>query len=377
MTTTNDPRYIQLIEHLTRIRRDAHITQSDLADAFDQQARWVDGVESRQRALDVVELFDWLSALGYSHKAFFTELGWFVEEDPAIPALPLRGEAIPDARGVRVPMLWQGRVKEVLLEGLTREGYLWLETEICALFTQLNQPRPRLKNREAIARAFELAINKFPRVNASDVFHHIVQRLYLRDYTRTQADRSWQRAGSEALEQFIEARYAPRLAKRGITLRWLSRPADRAAAFAGLALPAKAARPPLALYGASGMPGASGASAAPFAAIFLRAEDAPSARALQEQGIASYLLTLDAASEPPPLGDLVNRGDLGTPELPGGARAGIEAGFTACYSYNHRTVPGGRIDNATFDPKGDPFPLAAEKAWTEHKKLLATGPTGL
>ena len=361
MSTIHDPRYAQLIEHLAGIRRNAHITQADLADAFDQGPSWVMQVEDRQRPLDVLELFDWLSALGYNHRTFFTELGWFIDEDPGIPALPLRGEAIPDPRGVRVPMSWQGRVREVVLEGLTREGYLWLETEISALYAQLNQPRPKLKNREAIARALELAVAKFPRVNVSDVYHHIVHRLYLRDYTRTQADRSWQRAGGEALEQFVEARYAPRLARRGITLRWLPRPADRSAAFAALELPPKAARPPLALYGALD------GKEQLFGVIYLRADDAGAAAALAEKGIASYLLTLDARSEPPPMGDLVNRGELGAPDAPTAARAAAEA-FDACFSYNARTVAGERIHNATFDPKWDPFPLEVERAWSALRK---------
>lgn len=371
MTTTYDPRYIQLVEHLASIRHNANITQADLADAFDQGPAWVADAETLARPLDIVELFDWLTALGYCQKTFFTELGWFTSDDDLTPPLPLRGEAMPDARGVRLPMVWQGRIKEVLLEGITREGYLWLETEICALYAQLNQPRPKLKNRDAIARALELAINKFPRVNASDLFHHIVHRLYLREYTRTQAERSWQRAGAEAQEQFLEARYGARLAKRNVIVRWLPRPADRAAAFAALALPPKAARPPLALYGTiRGEEHLLGA-------IFLRVEDAAAAHALQEQGYVSYLLTLDAYSAPPPQGDLVNRGDLGSPDAPNAARSAVEASFTACYSYNSRTIAGGRIHEATFDPKWDPFPLEIDRAWTERKKLLATGPTGL
>ncbi|MGO4378505.1 hypothetical protein AB4Z19_09545 [Pseudoduganella sp. RAF19] len=361
MNTNFDPRYVALVEHLASVRHNANITQAELADAFDQGPSWVADAESLQRPLEVVELFDWLSALGYCHKTFFTELGWFTPEDDS-PALPIRGEAIPDARGVRVPMVWQGRIKEVLLEGITREGYLWLETEISALYAQLNQPRSKLKNRDAIARALELAINKFPRVNASDVFHHVVHRLYLREYTRTQADRSWQRAGSEALEQFIETRYGQRLAKRNITLRWLARPADRAAAFGALDLPPKAGRPPLALYGT-----ANGGQHL-FGAIFLRTEDAAASRALREQGLSSYLLTLDARSAPLPLGDLVNRGELGTATEPTDSRLAAASGFTASYSYNSRTHTGDGIAEATFDPKWDPFPQDVEKAWAKFRQ---------
>jgi len=361
MTTTQDPRYIQLVEHLASVRHNANITQADLADAFDQAPSWVESAESLARPLEIVELFDWLTAIGYCHKTFFTELGWFTPDEDT-PALPLRGEAIGDARGVRVPMVWQGRIKEVLLEGITREGYLWLETEICALYAQLNLPRPKLKNREAVARALELAINKFPRVNASDLFHHIVHRLYLREYTRTQADRSWQRAGIESLEPFVETRYGAKMAKRNIVVRWLARPAERTAAFAALELPAKSARPPLALYGT--IRGVEHL----FGAIFVRPEDAATARALQEQGYAAYLLTLDAYSAPLPLGDLVNRGELGTPDAPTALRGAIEAGFSACYSYNSRTAAGGRINEASFDPKWDPLPLELDRAWAAFRQ---------
>jgi hypothetical protein len=93
-------------------------------------------------------------------------------------------------------------------------------------------------------------------------------------------------------------------------------------------------------------------------------DDIPASRLMMAEGLISLLVTLDVKSFPPPHGDLVNRGELGTPEKPSDKRIYVEehGAFVACFTYNTRSVPstgktrsGRRIYLATFDPASDAF----------------------
>ena len=70
-------------------------------------------------------------------------------------------------------------------------------------------------------------------------------------------------------------------------------------------------------------------------------DDVPCSEAMMRKGLASILYTFDAKSYPPPTGDLVNRGELGTVECPSDKRLYVEnhGSFDRCFSYNTRTVP--------------------------------------
>ena len=70
-------------------------------------------------------------------------------------------------------------------------------------------------------------------------------------------------------------------------------------------------------------------------------DDVPCSEAMMKQGFASFLYTFDSKSFPPPAGDLVNRGEMGTKEQPSDKRKYIEehGSFDACFSYNLRTIP--------------------------------------
>lgn len=378
MNTIYDPRYIKLIEHLARIRTSKKITQVQLAEALRQEQSFVSKVENLDRRLDIIELYDWLSALEYGHKSFFADIDWFVETtdvNRGLPALPIPRSVKETSKGALIQLAWQGQAKEVLIEGLTAAGYLALEAEICGIYAQLNEAGTTLKNREAIYKALSLAIENWPQVNPSDLYHHIVYRLYLREYTKTQADRSWVRAGGEALELFLESHYAPILKPHNIGIRWLVKPADKVAALSQMGLTdlVGGSKLDMALYGKVGN------REVIFAGIHLKAslaervsDDVPCSEAMIRKGYSSYLVTLDAKSFPPPLGDLVNRGELGTLANASDKRKYIEThgSFSACYSYNLRSVPSGpttisgkKIYTSTFDIKKDQLPVHIVKAW--------------
>ena len=70
-------------------------------------------------------------------------------------------------------------------------------------------------------------------------------------------------------------------------------------------------------------------------------DDIPASRAMMADGYFSPLWTLDVKSFPPPTGDLVNRGELGTPKAPSDKRRYVEndGDFDNCYSGNGRSAP--------------------------------------
>src|SRR5439155_8081049 len=96
-------------------------------------------------------------------------------------------------------------------------------------------------------------------------------------------------------------------------------------------------------------------------------DDVPCSRAMRHNGYFSPLWTLDVKSFPPPQGDLVNRGELGSPEAPTEKRKYVEVhgDFDHIFSANARTVPsrektesGKRV--VVIDPANQPDLFAQE-----------------
>jgi transcriptional regulator with XRE-family HTH domain len=129
MTTIYDQRYIRLVEHLIKVREDAGVTQVKLARALGAEQSTVSKVETFHRRLDIIELFDWLKALGYSPKKFLYDIAWLDEEiNKNFPAMPVPGKAESWVvgklvRGTRIEMAWRGERKDVLIEGMPVEAY--------------------------------------------------------------------------------------------------------------------------------------------------------------------------------------------------------------------------------------------------------------
>jgi hypothetical protein len=88
---------------------------------------------------------------------------------------------------------------------------------------------------------------------------------------------------------------------------------------------------------------------------------------MMRKGYWSPLWTLDVKSFPPPHGDLVNRGELGSPSSPSEKRKYVEShgDFDNCYSANSRTVPSGGPTSSgkliyTLDLRGQPDQFAED-----------------
>ena len=381
MSTIHDPRYIELIKELVNARIGRNITQVMLAEKLEQHQSYVAKVEGLERRLDIIELFDWLQGLNYEPHQFFQDIGWFPRGGNLTP-LPIKGQVRGAQHGVFQQLVWEGQIKEVFLEGITRENYLCVEEYVSNLFTSLNAVHPRLKNREAIAQALGFAVDELPNLNPSDIYQHIIYRIYLREYKKSKPEQSWVRAGGEAIELFIENRYADILKTNGITIKALISSKAKAEALGEMGLTGMVGDSKLdvALYGYyEGRNLIFGGVHSKASLAERVSDDVPCSEAMIRRGLTSFLYTFDSKSFPPPAGDLVNRGELGSSEQPSDKRRYIEehGSFDACFSYNLRTIPspeftasGKRIFVCSLKPDEDIFPSQVMRAWERYKQSL-------
>jgi len=221
------------------------------------------------------------------------------------------------------------------------------------------------KNRDAIKDAFTEAVRRGPKANPSDLWHHVVYRLYMTMIQepdvvacRGQIDpgQSWKRAGGDAFELFLVDYYNPLLAGKGIYLVSLMSRKLQEAAQQLFEVQGEIGRSKLDIAIVSGhKPGGGlplrkedmiGVIHAKVSLAERISDDVPASRALMKRGYCSFLVTLDVKSFPPSgtVGKTrayMNRGELGTPAKPTDKRLYIERDgeFNACFSFNHYTVP--------------------------------------
>ena len=205
-----------------------------------------------------------------------------------------------------------------------------------------------LKNRETIGEAFRLALASCPAANPSDLWHHVVYRLYfeiLPKYRPLNPGQSWVRASGDALEIALERIYTPVLKPHKIGIKALIGRDQKSEALSHMGIEDEVGDSKLdvILY----LTDQIGAKSV-FGGVHVKAslaervsDDVPCSRAMQKRGLFSPLFTLDVKSFPPPHGDLVNRGELGTPAAPSEKRRYIEnhGDFDNCYSGNFRSQP--------------------------------------
>ena len=375
MKTIFDPRYELLIKELVRLRDEKQETQISLSIKLKKPQSYVAKIESIERRLDVVELLDILEALETPPKVFFQRIGWIPKTDVNV-AVPIRASVDNVSNGILLNLVSNEFIQKVQLTGITSDQYLKAEEYISTLFNRLNIVEPSVKNRDAVAESLQYCFDNIPDLNPSDAYHHIVYRLYLREYTRTTPGQSWVRAGGEGVQLVVQQRYNTLLNKKGISLIPLSNEALRVKALTEMGIYGKVGNSKLdfALYGTKQ------GKQVIFGGIHVKAsfaervsDDVPCSEAMMRAGYLSCLFTFDAKSYPPPNGDLVNRGELGSPETPTDKRLYIEShgSFDACFSYNLRTVPslrhtdsGKRILMSTFG-RNDLLPPFIISFWRE------------
>lgn len=237
-----------------------------------------------------------------------------------------------------------GVAVKIDLPGVSEDVY---QATATLLDTKLEDPTT--KNRDAIMSAFLYTLIQCPTANASDLWHHVVYRLYcatLPKHRHQDPKQSWVRAGGDALELTLQEWYAPILTPHYVRLTMLTSAAARLAALAEMGIEAT--------VGAAKLDMTLHHYWHPedrwiiFGGVHVKAslaerisDDIPASRAMMEAGYYSPLWTLDVKSFPPPKGDLINRGEFGTPENPSEKRKYIEhhGDFDGCFTANNRSVP--------------------------------------
>jgi transcriptional regulator with XRE-family HTH domain len=389
MESIHDSRYVALIEELVRSRNAANVTQGQLAERLKVPQSYVSKVETRERRLDIIELVDWCVALGTNCESvlrtggFLAPLELLREDAPVEKAgdrhsvvVPVPGSARKDGQHISVILESRGKKYAIVLNNTTTEEYETVEKFTAQRLAGLNNGLEM--NRKVIAECLLFAIETMPRCNPSDVYHHVVYRLFLREYYKSDPNQSWARAGGEAVELFIEKKYKKILAARGIVIKALIGKDNKHAAISemGLTSEVSSSKLDVGLWGrlADG-------SEVIFGGIHVKAsmaervsDDIPASRAMMAKGFASILFTFDAKSFPPPGGDLVNRGEFGSVAEPSDKRVYIEhqGAFDVALTYNTRIEPsplgtksGKRILVSTMEPSEDNLPEFVAGKWAE------------
>jgi transcriptional regulator with XRE-family HTH domain len=381
MPTTHDSRYQELIRLLRELREQAGLSQKQLAEKLGVGSQsFIAKIEGGERRVDVIELLDIAAALNVDISAIAEKLGW---TNPArsgdLVAVPPPGEVEKHRHGIQIPMLWRGKRLPVVVEKATPAGYLAAEKAISNRFQSLNHSSER--NRDAIAWAMQEALRYLPGVNPSDIYHHIVYRIYMREYKRSDANQSWVRAGGEALEVFIEQTYNPLLEQHGIRLQALISGAEKKKAIKAIGLSGKVgdAKLDVALLGQHQDKWHIFGGLHVKASLAERvSDDVPCSVEMMKNGYWSGLFTFDAKSFPPPVGDLVNRGELGTEARPSDKRKYItqHGSFSCCVCYNTRIEPspvrtasGKRIFVCGIADSTDALPGLVVAAWKDFRRL--------
>ncbi|MBM4017147.1 MAG: helix-turn-helix transcriptional regulator [Planctomycetes bacterium] len=204
----------------------------------------------------------------------------------------------------------------------------------------------------AVAKAFLRAVALWPHANPSDLWWFLVSRAFCDPYNHPAADarraftQSWKRTGGWALEEVLVRHYGPFLKKRGVNLIM---PPKKVKAQLLASVPTTyrlAANKVDAL-----LTGDVGSKQVLFGVVHVKAsiaerrtDDVPMSEALIKAGYTSPLWTMDCKSMP--AANPVNKGEFGVARQSDAddasdKRKDIEDDgyFSACFSYNTRTVP--------------------------------------
>lgn len=222
---------------------------------------------------------------------------------------------------------------------------------------KFSQLLKRRKAYAAIAEAFVYAVDLCPAANPSDVWQHIIYRIYIEAGNNEQ---SWKRASGQGFEYAFAKIYNPRLAVYGIRLVVLSKSsAERALKEMKLDGKIEPSKMDIAIEGNCELQGNEwrifGVVHGKTSLAERIKDDAPASRVIMEHGFISIAATLDSKSFPPPHGDGVNHGELGGRTFASGLKENQpkrnyfekDGDFTNGYSFNLRTP-----ESPTITPSG-------------------------
>lgn len=389
MKTTHKERYARLVNYLVQQRKAAGLNQQYISDQLGLDQSSISRYENCELRLDIELLAQWCETIDASLESAIHAGGYIgsLSQKVTTDTTPISNDiAIPDGAkktnaGFDLVLRWKNDRYHIPFPESDYDTYCAIEKAVCELFSSLNNAGNKKTNREAISEALQLAISMMPEANPSDIYHHIIYRLYIREYKRTNPKQSWVRAGGEAVELFFKRHYGPLLASQGISIQLAFETKERNKFLTEMNLADQVAggsKLDICLYGT----GKHGLVA--FGGVHSKAslaervsDDKPCSERMMAAGFKSYLFTFDAKSFPPPTGSLINSGELGTIETPSDKREYIEkhGSFDACFSYNTRTVASGpktksgkRIFTSRFD-EADALVAQVTNDWRKWKAI--------
>lgn len=384
MKAIHEERYGILVRALVVQRKAMGLSQQEVADKLGIDQSNVSRYEKCELRLDIELLAKWCVAIDVFLDIMLSEAGYIPggsgAREPKVGvninnevAYPVQVKEAED--GIDLVLRWRDSFYDVYFPEISVNNYLAVESAIVTLFSGLNAAAGKMKNRDVIAEALHMAISMLPEANPSDIYHHVVYRLYIREYNLSDPKQSWVRSGGAAVEQFFKRHYGPLLAPHGIFIQLSSETGVKNKFLIEMGIAdqvAGSSKLDICLYGTgkNGLVSFGGVHSKASLAERV-SDDKPCSERMMAAGYKSYLFTFDAKSYPPPTGTLVNVGELGTIESPSDKRDYIEkhGSFDACFSYNTRTVPSGpvtqsgkRIFSSRFD-SSDALVYEVVSAW--------------
>lgn len=246
----------------------------------------------------------------------------------------------------------------------------------------------------AVAASFLQAVKYWPHANPSDLWWFVISRAYIdpfnhpSHYARLDHGQSWKRTGGWALEEVLVHHYSPALLEHRIRI-FIAYGEEKQHFLGHLETDDRleADKADVLLVGVTDAgPVCFGVVHVKASFAERRTDDVPMSKALVEAGYCSPLWTMDCKSTPS--AQPFNRGELGPsrqmtgPDRRSAKRKDIEEDgyFSACFSYNHNTVPTpedqdavGRIVNCDFtNPGNDAFVQFVKAEWKRFRARNST-----
>lgn len=314
------------------------ITQESLAEAAGLDRSYIGGIERGERnpaltailrlaeALRIVPgaLFDGIGGDGQS-----SSLGDGIVAVPTNIGLTLRFKYDQYDAQYELPRATQGEfdeVRDALKSGLAG----------------------RTGKADAVARAFLLAVRKWPHANPSDLWTFLVNRAYCdrsnhpAANARLNLEQSWKRTSGWALERVLVSHYQSFLARNGVSIK-ISNKTEKTDFLESIGnsriVPDKA--DVLVCYDLDRTEQLLGVIHVKASLAERRTDDVPMSQALIDAGYVSVFWTMDVKSMPG--SQPINHGEFGDndDEQASDKRRDFEehGHFSACFSYNKSTIP--------------------------------------
>lgn len=269
---------------------------------------------------------------------------------------------------------------DVEIENVTDEQY-------SAIRTDLTNRLASEQAYSAIAHSYIFAVTLCPKANPSDLWQHVLYRLFIESGRNEQ---SWKRASGQAFETAFAEIYNPRLAPSGVRLVVLSNStATKALQEMGLSGAIAPSKMDIAIEGYdedASVWKIFGVVHGKTSIAERIKDDAPASHVIMKAGFFSVLATLDSKSFPPPHGNGINWGELGgrtagqnrTTAQPKRDYFEVDGDFHFGYSYNLRTPEspattksGSRIKTLSFNEmQPDEFVKDINAFWKKEKNRI-------